>query len=185
MTGPADADGPHRASIPAPRALAVAPRLRPVTAQDRALIEDLVLDDPAYTRTSFDQLPSIRDVDAILDGGPGNAGSGAHQVLGAFSEDGVLLGVAQAVHRWPSTVSCYLGLLQVRPAHRGRGLGATLLAATEDTARARGCRQVLLSVIARNRSGRAFWHHHGFLLLHPQAARAAAPLSPLLMHKPL
>lgn len=164
---------------------AVALRLRTLTAEDRARLERFVVEDPVYTRISFGQEPSSRDVDAILGGSPEGARPGAHLVLGAFLGTGALAGVVQSVYRWPTPVSCYIGLLQVHPAHRGQGIGARLLAVTEQSARAQGCRQLLLAVIAGNTDARAFWHRQGFHLLTPGKARAADPLEPVLVHKPL
>lgn len=160
-------------------------QLRRMSARDRPLLEQFVMDDPAYTRISFGQEPSTRDVEALLGTAPDGAGPEAQQVWGTFSDTGILVGVVQSVHRWPTPVSCYIGLLQVHPAHRGQGIGTGLLVVTEQAARAHGCRQLLLSVITGNTSARAFWYRQGFDLLTPHRARTAGPREPVLMHRPL
>jgi GNAT superfamily N-acetyltransferase len=159
--------------------------LRSLSTDDRMLLEDFVRDDPDYTRTNFDEDPSPQDVDSLLNGAPKDADPDSYRVLGAFAPDGILVGVLQSVDGWPTAVSCYLGLLQVHPAHRGQGVATALLATIERTARSMGRRQLLLSVIARNTDARAFWHRQGFHMLTPQKAGAAAPLDPVVMHKPL
>lgn len=177
--------GPESRRSPAGVPSTVALELRRMSARDRPLLEQFVMDDPAYTRISFGQEPSSRDVDALLGAGPDGARPGAQQVVGAFSGTGILVGVVQSVNRWPTPVSCYIGLLQVHPAHRGQGIGTRLLAATEQTARAQECRQLLLSVITRNTGARTFWHRQGFHLLTPHRARTVGPCEPVLMHRPL
>ncbi|WP_387744978.1 GNAT family N-acetyltransferase [Kocuria nitroreducens] len=133
------------------------------------------MDDLAYTRTSFGPEPSSRDVDALLGAGSGGARPGVQQVLAAFSATGILIGVVQSVNRWPTPVSCYIGVLPVHPTHRRQGIGTRLLIITEQAGLAHGCRQLLLSVIAGNTGARAFWHRQGFHLLTPHRARTAGP----------
>jgi ribosomal protein S18 acetylase RimI-like enzyme len=164
---------------------AVTLQLRALSTHDRALVDGFVAADPHYTRTSFGHDPSSQDVDALLGGAPEGAPAGAYRVLGAFLGAGTLVGVVQSVHRWSTPISCYIGLLQVHPAHRGHGIGTSLLAVTEQVARTQECRQLLLAVIAGNTDARAFWHRQGFHLLTPHRTRAADPLDPVLMHKPL
>jgi GNAT superfamily N-acetyltransferase len=53
-------------------------------------------------------------------------------------------------------VSCYIGYLQIHPAHRGQGIGTRLPAVTERAAQAKDCRQSLLGVIAGNIDAHAF-----------------------------
>lgn len=72
------------------------------------------------------------------------------------------------LRRWrrpaPSTVPCalYVADLYVRPAQRRRGLGSELLAAARETMAPLGPDHVVLSVLAQNEAGRAFWEKAGF-----------------------
>ncbi|MFC4273153.1 GNAT family N-acetyltransferase [Sneathiella chungangensis] len=54
----------------------------------------------------------------------------------------------------------------IADAHRSKGTGAALLAAAEATARARGCRSLMLQVGQRNTRARAFYVKTGF---HPRS----------------
>ncbi|HVL56721.1 MAG TPA: GNAT family N-acetyltransferase [Burkholderiaceae bacterium] len=62
----------------------------------------------------------------------------------------------------------------VRSSHRGRGVGAALLAAVEREARARGCCKITLEVLEGNGAALALYRRVGFddYRLDPQMGRA-------------
>jgi GNAT superfamily N-acetyltransferase len=76
--------------------------------------------------------------------------------------DGDLAGFATA-HRWgpppiyAESSEVYLDELYVRPDARRQGLGTQLVAAVRDWSDRLGTRRLRLSVLARNKTGRAFW----------------------------
>jgi len=159
--------------------------MRTLTAGDRAVIAEFLLSDPAHTRICFDRDPVAEDADDLLSSAAYGPGPHAHALVGAFDEGGTLVGLLDWVARWPTPASGYVGLLQVRPGRRGAGIGTALLAHAQDAARAQGCRQLMLSVIARHREARTFWCRQGFQLLSAHRERTAGPLEAVVMHRPI
>ena len=81
----------------------------------------------------------------------GALSANAPMVRELMREGGVLVAdvgrrVVACVYHHPHADYVYLGRLAVMPAHRGRGLGASLVAAVEDGARRGGRRRVRLGV---------------------------------------
>ena len=83
----------------------------------------------------------------------------------------------------------YLGLLSVDPQRQGTGLGRRLVAATEEHARATGCRAVDLRVISPRAELVPFYRHLGYVETGtaPFASdvQAKIPSHYILMSKPL
>jgi GNAT superfamily N-acetyltransferase len=73
-----------------------------------------------------------------------------------------ILGFAWVVATRAVDRASYLRLLLVAEGRQSRGVGAGLLAAAERTARARGCRHMLLLVTSSNRGARAFYAREGY-----------------------
>jgi GNAT superfamily N-acetyltransferase len=71
----------------------------------------------------------------------------------------------------------YLGLLAVKPARQGTGLGRKLVAAAEDYFRANGCRAVDLRVISQRTPLPPFYRRLGYV------ENGTAPFSPSLQTK--
>lgn len=74
-------------------------------------------------------------------------------------------GVAQLRYRygvWLAAEDCCLEDLYVREDARGAGLGAALVGAAIERARARGCRRMELDVAAGNAAARALYERMGF-----------------------
>jgi GNAT superfamily N-acetyltransferase len=84
-------------------------------------------------------------------------------LLLALDENGIVVGYT-AVH----PEDCEMFLLFVHPAHAGRGMGRTLLAAAHDALRDAGCREALLFVHEENKRplavyAAAGYHSDGFV----------------------
>jgi GNAT superfamily N-acetyltransferase len=79
--------------------------------------------------------------------------------------DGDLAGFATA-HRWgpppiyAESSEVYLDELYVRPDDRRQGLATQLVAAVRNWSGRLGARRLRLTVLARNKAGRAFWAQH-------------------------
>lgn len=96
-----------------------------------------------------------------------------HLFVVAAEEEGggtAVVGYAYAeVQRRPETsfrygaVELYVHQMGVRGDRRGRGIGARLLAALREAARARGIARVALNVWTFNERARAFYRAHGFV----------------------
>ena len=107
--------------------------------------------------------PSAADLTALTDGLTAHSleatGAPAHKPLAVFARDadGRVVGGAQGRLNW-NWVD--VSLLWVDEPLRGRGLGARLLAALEDAARARGCRASHLETFTFQ--ARAFYEKQGY-----------------------
>jgi ribosomal protein S18 acetylase RimI-like enzyme len=90
--------------------------------------------------------PAEEDVIAVDEGLTASTlaatGYEAPRPLAVFARDGDI--VAAGIHGWTWGQCCELVSLWVSAPLRRRGLGRALLAAAEDQARRRGCRQVVL-----------------------------------------
>lgn len=118
----------------------------------------------AFTTTHEEGLATPPEKLARRFGRPGDGG-GDDFVLGAFGDDGTLLGYVgferetRAKLRHKGTIIS----MHVSPAARGRGLGARLLAeAIEQARRLPGLEQLSLSVTHHNESARQLYLRAGF-----------------------
>jgi GNAT superfamily N-acetyltransferase len=92
-------------------------------------------------------------------------------LLAAPDEDSGPAAVAQLRFRyglWYAAEDCWLEDLYVRPGARRRGLGAALVAATLERARARGARRVELDVDRANPAAVALYERFGFSSSSPK-----------------
>lgn len=158
--------------------------LRALDPGDRAAVVAFLLADPAHARTCFDRDPVPADADDLLSSAGYGPGRHRHALVGAF-DDGVLVGLLDRVLGWPTPQTAYLGLVHVHPRRRRAGVGAALLAHAEQEARDGGCRQLMLSVVARHHEARAHWDRRGFRLLTARGERTAGPLESVVMHRPV
>jgi ribosomal protein S18 acetylase RimI-like enzyme len=82
--------------------------------------------------------------------------------------DGAVIGYATVGDRdgpaGSAPPGAVLRSLAVAPTHRGRGVGAALLAAAHDLARRRGYRRLSLHVMASNASARALYRRAGYAI---------------------
>ena len=86
-------------------------------------------------------------------------------LLGAADDDAPPAGVCQLRYRlsvWMAAPDCWLEDLFVEEAARGGGVGAALVAAALERARARGCRRVELDTSEDNAAALALYHRFGF-----------------------
>ena len=85
-------------------------------------------------------------------------------LLVACDGDGVLLGFAgvSARRHFSGEREAYLGELVVAPGARRRGVGARLVCAAEEWARARGLGRLTLETGAENRAARALYARLGY-----------------------
>jgi ribosomal protein S18 acetylase RimI-like enzyme len=92
-------------------------------------------------------------------------GRDAEYLLGSVDDDSPPAGVAQLRFRygvWWAAEDCLLEDLFVLSAARGAGLGRSLVQATIERARARGCRRVELDVNDANAPALALYRSLGF-----------------------
>ena len=86
-------------------------------------------------------------------------------LLASAARDAAPAGVRQLRFRfsvWHAAQDCWLEDLFVREAARGAGLGAALVEAALERARARGCARVELDVNEQNRTALALYERLGF-----------------------
>jgi RimJ/RimL family protein N-acetyltransferase len=106
--------------------------------------------DPASGRDFFERLP------------PGKTPADKYP-LGIFAAEGRLVGCIDLVRGWPDAATAAIGLLLLEPAARGRGVGATAVAAIEATARQWSEIETLRAVVLdSNDVARPFWEKQGF-----------------------
>ena len=80
-------------------------------------------------------------------------------ILKCEDETGALLG---CVHLKKHGQRLYLGMLSVRPALQGRGVGKMFLSQAEDYAQERGCRTIFMQVISEREELTAWYVRHGY-----------------------
>ena len=93
------------------------------------------------------------------------AGTDAEFLLGSARPDGAPAGVCQVRFRfgvWHSAEDCWIEDLFVREDARRSGLGAALVEAALERARARGCARAELDVNEHNRAALALYERYGF-----------------------
>lgn len=82
-------------------------------------------------------------------------------VILMYKEDSELLG---CVELRKEATRLYLGMLSVRPATQGRGVGKALLKAAEDHARTVGCKTIFMTVISVREELINWYLRHGYRL---------------------
>ena len=105
-------------------------------------------------------------------------------LLGAPGEDAPPAGVCQLRFRWSvwtAAPDCWLEDLYVRAAARGQGVGAALVAAALDRARARGSRRIELDTSEANAGALALYERMGF----STSSKSAPPARDLFLGRSL
>ncbi len=74
---------------------------------------------------------------------------------------------------WSDGPAALLDELYVAPGHRSRGLGAALLAATEDHARSRGAQELEIGVDTGDVDARRCYERHGYVTTGPDQPEPA------------
>lgn len=97
-----------------------------------------------------------RTVASLLSDKPPEVGADDHHVVGLWFDD-ELAGVASFVVGWPSPDITYLGLLQLRTNHQGRGLARAFHEALRTEFPGRWC----LTVVDTNAEVLPFWERLG------------------------
>ena len=100
------------------------PSIITLTAADHDAILTVLQDDGGYAIRVNGHPAGPRDVTDLLTAKPPQVASSNHRVMGLRMHDR-LVGVASLVVGWPETDLTYLGLLQIRADHQGRGLART------------------------------------------------------------
>ena len=129
--------------------------------QDAVRVGRLFLQSADFVRLTEGVDPGPPQVAQFFKGVPPGGDLADSLKLGLF--DGpVLLGIADLGYGYPEPDDAYLGLLLVAAEARGAGLGARVLAASEEVCRGNGMRRFLLAVLDANPRARAFWELAGF-----------------------
>lgn len=95
-------------------------------------------------------------------GGPATKTVDDKRVIGIFTEDGVLVGVLDAIVDFPHPGTWTMGMLLLAPDHRGAGLGSTVLDAYEAWARRSGARAFRTAVVTHHERGLRFLERAGY-----------------------
>ena len=140
-------------------------RIRPATPKDRAFIFA-----QAHRLASVAQLPwhTKADLEAFQHRYMNVAfARPARETVTLIAEDAAAtgLGFVHAEHATDSVTQepcAYVTVLAVTEAAQGAGVGAKLMTAVEDWARAQGFRLICLDVFANNGRARAFYAKHGY-----------------------
>jgi len=94
--------------------------------------------------------------------GPPTKDVTAKRVVGAFTTHDTLIGVLDALTDWPDDGTWSIGMLLLDPAHRGSGLGGSLLEAFERWAAAEGASRLRTAVVGHHTAGLAFLERRGY-----------------------
>lgn len=152
--------------------------LRPLTADDAPLVQELLEASPDYTLRTQGRPVEPGDGTAVLTALPPGLDPGAKTVVGLLDATGSLLALLDALHGWPEPETVHIGLLLVREDAQGAGLGrllhATLLAQLR---RDSGIRRLRAGIVSTNADvGDPFWTRMGYRAtgeVHPHEPPAA------------
>ncbi|MFC4787143.1 GNAT family N-acetyltransferase [Nocardioides sp. MAHUQ-72] len=100
-------------------------RLRRLTVRDAAAVQAIVEADPGYSERVSGRPAGPREGRALLLGRPPGFPADRKIVLGAYAEEqpDELVAVVDLLVGWPKPTCAHVGLLQVRAASHGRGVG--------------------------------------------------------------
>lgn len=94
--------------------------------------------------------------------GPPSKSVNDKRVIGAFTREGALIGVLDALMDWPAEREWTMGMLLLDPDHRGRGLGGALLDAYERWAAAAGAGGFRTALVGHHERGIRFLEARGY-----------------------
>lgn len=135
--------------------------IRPLSRADDAAIWGLLQASADYVWMEREEPPLPYLVDEFFaDAPPGKSPADGYRA-GVF--DGPeLQALAELSFGYPEEGDSYLGLMIVRSAARGAGVGAALLRHLEGVARSRRAARLFLAVLDANPRASAFWRREGF-----------------------
>ncbi len=102
-------------------------------------------------------------------------------LVGFFSNEDELIGVAVAASKHMREVELDLGLLLIDPAHRKHGMGTAIVGWLKRFARSQSYQRIILLVMSSNQHARWFWQRQGFT----ESATLAPHLYGQVMQSPL
>ena len=111
--------------------------------------------------------PGPSETQGFLDDVPPHGDRAQRRLWLAFIDDR-LVGVIDCVFGHPAPGDFWIGLLMLHPEARGRGLGADIVAALADYARAHGSKRLGIGVKADYRAAQLFWRAQGFVPIREQ-----------------
>ena len=126
-------------------------------------------------------VPALADLDSACFGNPWAAEIWAQEVLRDLASVTVamsldpLVGLVGASCVWLVADEAHLLRVATRPTYRGRGVGRDLLEAAFVSARAAGCKTMLLEVARRNRAALAVYERTGFAIVGERKGYYATP----------
>jgi GNAT superfamily N-acetyltransferase len=136
-------------------------RLLPARAPHLDLLWDLLMATPDYSLLITRRLPTRQDAWELLNDCPAGITAQDKLVLAIMDEQHIV-GCIDLVRGYPTPETAFLGLLQLRPAAQGQGLGSAMLCEIMAQAAAWHCTRLRLAVIETNGPGLTFWLRHGF-----------------------
>lgn len=136
--------------------------VRPLSAADAPLVQDLLAGSPGYTSRVFGRDVGAADGAAVLSTLPPGASPAAKTVWGLLTGDGAeLLGLCDIVRHWPVEGTAHIGLLLIREDCAQQGLGRLLHDSVLTQLIAEGSLSTMrLGVVSTNAEGAdPFWEH--------------------------
>lgn len=92
-------------------------------------------------------------------------------LFGIVGPQGQLVGLLDALRRYPDDVTWWIGLLLFAPEARAGGLGAAVVRGFASYAQAHGAQALMLGVVDENTRALQFWTRQGFEQVHTTEPR--------------
>jgi len=92
-------------------------------------------------------------------------------VAGVFNQQGELVGLLDAVRRYPDETTWWIGLLLFAPEARAQGIGQKVVQSFAEYTRASGGQAIMLGVVEENERAYSFWSRMGFELVRKTEPR--------------
>ncbi|TCN39308.1 acetyltransferase (GNAT) family protein [Kribbella orskensis] len=136
-------------------------RLREITPEEVAELQELIESDPGYTERITGYPPGPADAQSLLMMRPEGLPEDAKVVLGAWEGD-QLVAVIDLLNGYPDDRTAYIGLLEVHKNHQGRGVGAAAYRLLEEYLGSDWWRLRLAVVDTNAEQAAGFWSRQGF-----------------------